>query len=80
MLALANTGSCVGLQNKRVTLLDADSRVECPFDMNRLQNMWCFVVVVVVVFWVCVPRLWIEFESWFERKKRDLRSNDLWNE
>ena len=30
-------------------------------NINRPQNM--------LFFWVCVPRLWIESELWFERKK-----------
>ena len=35
-------GSCVGPQNTIVTLLDAGSRVECPWHINRLQkhDLW----------------------------------------
>ena len=41
----------------------------------------CFVCfAVVVVLWFCVPKLWIEFEPWFEKKKKDLWYNDSWNE
>ena len=43
VLAAANTGPCVGPENKEVTLLDAGSHVECSQNMNRLQNMcYCF--------------------------------------
>ena len=43
VLAVANTGSCAGQQNKLVTLLDAGSRVKCSRKRNRLQNMCdCF--------------------------------------
>ena len=35
---VANTGSCVGPQNKNVTLLDAGSRVECPRNIDRLKK------------------------------------------
>ena len=39
-LAVANTGSCISPQNKKkVTLLDAGSSLECPW--NRLKNMTC---------------------------------------
>ena len=31
-------GSCVGPQKKKVTLLDAGSRVECPRNTNRLKK------------------------------------------
>ena len=46
VLALANSGSCVGPQNKIGQLLDADSRVEYPRNINRLilfffKNMPC---------------------------------------
>ena len=35
-------GSCVGPQNKKkVTLPEAGSRVECPRNINRPQNMTC---------------------------------------
>ena len=35
---------------------------------------------MLLFFWFCVPKLWIEFELWFEReKKKDLWYNDLWN-
>ena len=44
LLAVVNTGSCVGLQNKISHLLVvpddyAGSRVECPRTINRLHNM-----------------------------------------
>ena len=41
VLAVGNAGFSVGSQNKKVTLLDAGSRVECPRNINRLQNMCC---------------------------------------
>ena len=36
VLAAANTGSCICLQNEigTVTLLDTGSRVECPWNIN----------------------------------------------
>ena len=34
-------GSCIGPQNKLVTMLDAGSRVECPRNINRLKDMTC---------------------------------------
>ena len=37
-LAAANTGSCVGPQNKIGHPADAGSRVECPCNINRLKN------------------------------------------
>ena len=50
VLAVANTRSCVGPQNKIVTLLDAGSRVECPRNMNRLKKtqlvVWWFVKLI----------------------------------
>ena len=42
VVAVVNTGSCVGPQNKKVTLLDAGSRAECPRNINRLKkHMTC---------------------------------------
>ena len=38
-LAAANTGSCVGPQNKIGHPADAGSRVECPRNINRLKSM-----------------------------------------
>ena len=60
---------------KEVTLPHAGSRFECPRNINRLQGM-CY------CFWFCVPKLWIEFELWFEEKNNNkhLWYNDLWNE
>ena len=42
VLAAANTGSCVGPQNKTGHLLDAGSCVECPQNINRLKkyDLW----------------------------------------
>ena len=65
VLAVVNTGSSVGQQSKKVTLLDAGSRVECSRNINRLQNNY----VSLFFFWGCVPKLWIEFELWFEQKR-----------
>ena len=48
VLALANTGSCVGTENKKkkVILLDAGSRVECSWNINRLKkNMTCGMMI-----------------------------------
>ena len=45
VLAAANTGSCVGSQNKTGHFLDAGSRVECPRNINRLKkHMTCSVM------------------------------------
>ena len=41
VLAMANTGSSVGPQNKTVTLLGAGSHFVCLQNMNRFQNMCC---------------------------------------
>ena len=38
VLAVANTGSCVGPRVKQVTLLDAGSRVECPRNITKLKK------------------------------------------
>ena len=43
MLAVANTGSCVGPQNKKKSpcsshTFDVGSRVECPRNINRFEN------------------------------------------
>ena len=42
VLAVVNTGCCVGPQTKTVTLLDAGFRVECPRNMNKLKkhDLW----------------------------------------
>ena len=40
-LAVANTGSCVGPQNKIGHPAGCSSRVECPRNINRLKNMTC---------------------------------------
>ena len=43
VIAVANTGSCAGPQNKIGHLLGAGSPVECSWNINRLQNMcYCF--------------------------------------
>ena len=41
VLATANTGSCVGPQNKIGHLAGCRFLVECPRDVNRLKNMTC---------------------------------------
>ena len=72
-LVVANTGSCVGPQNK----IGHPAGIRFP----------CWVLAeykqtpkrVLFFFWLCVPKLWMEFELWFERKT-DLWYNDLWNE
>ena len=38
VFVVADTSFCVGLQNKKVALLDAGSRVECPRHINRLKK------------------------------------------
>ena len=43
VLAAAYAGSCVGPQNKNVTLLDAGSLVECPWNRNRLKKIYLLV-------------------------------------
>ena len=46
VIAVANKGSCVGPHNttghpaRRLQMIDAGSRVECPRNINRLQNTW----------------------------------------
>ena len=63
VLAVANTHFSAGLQNRIGHPADADSCVECPRNIiiNGLQNMFLFFVV-------CFPKVWIEFELWFEKK------------
>ena len=39
---------------------------------NRLQNM-CY----LLFFWLCIPKLWTEFELWFEKKKEEEEKEDL---
>ena len=77
VLTLANTGSCVGPQNKIGHLadvtFDADSHVECPRNINRLQNLLCYCFSEFVV---------QNYEYNLSRglRKRDLWYNDLWDE
>ena len=54
LLAVANTGSCIGLRNK----IGHPARCRFP--------RW---VPVLLFFWVCLPKLWIESELWFEKKR-----------
>ena len=39
---------------------------------------------MLLCFWWCVPKLWIDLELWVEREKKerkqDLWYNELWNE
>ena len=61
--AMANTGFCVGSQNKKGH--PAGCRFPC----------WVFTEYkyapkhVLLFFWFCVPKLSIEFELWFEQKR-----------
>ena len=65
VLALAGTGSYVAPQNKVVTLLDADVSVECPRNIDMLQNMcYCF-LFSMFAFRNCGWSL----SLWFEKKE-----------
>ena len=30
---------------------------------------------MLVFFWLCVPKLWIEFELWFEKKEKEKKKS-----
>ena len=70
VLAVSNTGSCVGPQNK------TDHPAGCRFPRWVLVEYKQAPKHVILFFSFCVPKLLIEFEVWFERKKEDLWYND----
>ena len=64
VLAVANTDSCVGQQNK------IGHRAECRFLRLVLVEYKQAPKHVLLFFWFCVPILWIEFEVWPDKKKK----------
>ena len=73
VLAKANTGSCVGPQKKKVTLLAAGSRVECSRNI-KIGSKTCVVVLARFAFRNC------EYNLSCGMRKTDLWNNDLWSE
>ena len=63
--AVANSGSCVGPHNK------ADHPAGCRFPCWVLAEYKQASKHVFLFFWVCLPKLWIEIELWFEREKQN---------
>ena len=63
VLAIAKTGSCVGPQNK------IGHPPGCRFPCWALAEYKHVPKYVLLFFWFYVPKLWIKFELWFEKKK-----------